>query len=210
LEIRLFTLIAAATILVGGIVLDNTFLVDNTTFNGDGVALATPESSKQKPVARKSSSTKSNTTKKSSSSETTVKNKRPECITKLSKAATFDDGTQGEGGVSANYLAYADACGVVGTLETEDLEWLIENGTPAGRLYGAMLMKQTGRVGDAESFKKLEKDDSAVTVLCGCKGFPSRVSDIAKEFMTKGQYLTFRLSQFCKLKAPIAQPPGEQ
>lgn len=134
-----------------------------------------------------------------------VKSTRPECIQKLSKAPTFNDYTPGEGGVSPNWTAYTEACGMVGTLETKDLEWLITKGTPAGRLYGAMLLKQTGRVGDADSFGKLEKDDAAVTVLCGCKGFPSRVSDIAKEFMAKGQFRNIKLSQFCKLKAPIKQ-----
>lgn len=156
---------------------------------GNSIVLAAPDGSNS------SNSTKTNN----------VKNTRPACITKLSKAKTFDDGTQGEGGISANYQAYAEACGIVGTLETKDLEWLIKNGTPAGRLYGAMLMKQTGRAGDAESFKKLEKDDATVTFLCGCKGSEFRVSEIAKDFMANGKFMTFKLSQFCKLKAPTQE-----
>src|SRR5262249_54812755 len=88
-------------------------------------------------------------------SKSSVKNTRPNCITTLSKAATFDTETAGEAGVSPTYKAYAEATGMFSALETKDLEWLLKDGTPAGRLYGAMLLKQSGRVGDNESFKKL-------------------------------------------------------
>lgn len=216
MELRVTTVIALVAMLIG-----------------DGLALAAPANSSENPRPGKSSGSKTSctlepkldpsgknktkptvrktkpntrTTKPfAKNPKPTVKNTLPECITQLSKAQTFDDGTPGESGISPNYQAYAEACGMVGTLETEDLEWLMENGTPAGRLYGAMLMKHTGRAGDAESFKRLEKDDSQVTVLCGCKGTQSCVSDIAREFMANGQFLSFKLWQFCKMKAPTQE-----
>jgi hypothetical protein len=160
------------------------------TLAGDVIAAPGAESSKPK---------------NSVGEATAVKSTRPECITKLSKAKSFDSGEQGEGARSPNYTAYAEASGMISALETKDLEWLLANGTPAGKLYGAVLLKQTGRVGDNDSFKKLEKDTRKVAYLSGCKGFETSVGEVARGFMKDGYFMNFKISMFCKMKAPIKE-----
>ena len=133
-------------------------------------------------------------------------NQRPDCILRMSHATSFDDGIPGETGKpSPNHAAYAEASGMIGGIESSDLQWLLTNGSPAGRIYGAVLMKESSRFGNDDCFGKLLSDKSAVTTFSGCKGFQTTVGEICKRFIADGYYNNFKFSMFCKLQAPIKE-----
>lgn len=130
-------------------------------------------------------------------------NPRPDCITKLSRATSFDDGIAGDDGKQrVNHAAYSEASAMIGGLESEDLQWLLANGSPAGRIYAAVLMKQSSRFGNDDSFGKLVSDKSPVTCFSGCKGAQTTVGDVCKQFISDGHYGNFKFSMFCKLMSP--------
>jgi hypothetical protein len=125
----------------------------------------------------------------------------PDCLQTLLKAKTWNDGVRGEGPeISKNFLAYSDAVAILSKLRTEDLEYVLKSGTPAGRIYAAMLLKQSGR--DNQSFQKLLADKSTVDYVSGCKAMSAAVQDIARSFIDKGCYLNFSLTVFCTLQPP--------
>ncbi len=126
----------------------------------------------------------------------------PPCLQRLKGATSFEDGIPGESGPSLNQTAYAKASGMISGLETAHLEYLRDHGTPAGRLYGAVLLKASSRVGNDQSFGKLLLDDSKVLYHSGCKGMEFSVSEIARAFIDTGHFMNFRFSLFCKLTAP--------
>ena len=133
----------------------------------------------------------------------------PACLKDLMNASSFDDGQRGESPqVTPNYKAYQEASSQISGIETADLNLMMDRGTPAGKLYAAVLLKESGRVGNNLSFERLVNDHSKVRYQSGCKVFESEVSEIAKSFIENGKYMNFTTSMFCKLKAPL--PPTEQ
>ncbi len=140
----------------------------------------------------------------------TMIEKMPLCLQKLFRATSFDDSHKGETAeASENYKAYAEAASMISGLESTDLEYLRDHASPAGRVYAAVLLKSSGRVGDNLSFEKLLKDNSELTYRSGCKGIKTTVGEVASGFMKNGRYYNFSYSIFCKLKAPNpnAAPP---
>ncbi|MBX9688053.1 MAG: hypothetical protein K2X27_15205 [Candidatus Obscuribacterales bacterium] len=130
--------------------------------------------------------------------------KRPECIETLLKASSFDDAAVGEAAErTQTYLAYQKAGDMIGGLADDDLIYLSKNGTAAGRLYGAVLMKQSGRFGNEQAFGHLLDDKEMVKFRSGCKGRPVTVGEMAKSLMKDCKFESFRFSIFCKLKAPV-------
>lgn len=128
----------------------------------------------------------------------------PACLKQLINASSFDDGQRGEAPtVTPNYKAYQEASGMISGIETADLNLMMDRGSPAGKLYAAVLLKQSGRVGDNLSFDRLLNDHSKVRYQSGCKVSETEVSEIAKSFIANNKYMNFQLSMFCKLKAPI-------
>lgn len=124
----------------------------------------------------------------------------PAYLKKLLHATTFDDQVRGEGGLSANYAAYCEAREKIVAIEVADLEWLRARASPAGRLYAAVLMKESGKISDEEAFGKLLKDTARVQYLSGCKGMETTVKEVAAQFMKEGRFMNFQMSMFCKLK----------
>lgn len=127
----------------------------------------------------------------------------PPSLKALSHATTFDDCSAGESKTSSNFKSYTAACDQIQALETNDLQYLLGHATPAGRLYAAVLLKQSGRVGDNESFAKLLTDNATVVYRDGCIGTTYKVKDIASAFIKNGSFNNFKFSQYCKLKTPV-------
>lgn len=125
----------------------------------------------------------------------------PECLKKLHHATSFDDQVAGESGPRPNFLAYAQAREKIAGIEIADLEWLQARASPAGRLYSALLMKESGKVSDEQAFGRLLKDGAKVEYFSGCKGMETTVGEVADRFLKEGHFMNFRPSIFCKLKA---------
>lgn len=130
----------------------------------------------------------------------------PDCLKKLMEASSFDDDVRGESPrLSENYLAYQKASEILTDLSTDDLNQVLSHGSPAGRLYAAVLLTVQGRVGKNLTFEKLLADKSKVEYHSGCRGTSETVGEIARSLNDTGAYLNFKYSLFCKLKAPLVQ-----
>lgn len=137
------------------------------------------------------------------------KSMRPASLVTLSKADRFYGPTPGETGMSAVQKAYAEASGSAGQLETDDLNWLLKSGTPAGRIYAAVLLWQTGRIGPNLSYDLLAKDSATVEFQDGCKVIGTTVKEVAQSLKEQNRFMNFQVgSMFCKLvaKSPAATP----
>lgn len=118
----------------------------------------------------------------------------------LLHADSFDDGVRGEAPtLSKNYLAYSEASAISSALSLDDLNYIMEHGTPAGKLYAAILLTSGSRVGKNLTFEKLLNDKSPVDYKSGCRGLRTTVGEVAKSFNDTGKYMNFSYSLFCKL-----------
>ncbi len=123
---------------------------------------------------------------------------------KLSNATSFDSATIGEAvRPSANHAAYAEASSMIQELKTDDLNWLLEHGTPAGRLYGAVLLWQSSRVGPNLSYARLLSDSAAVEYHSGCEVETTTVKNIARSLMERNGYGDFKVGMSCKFISPV-------
>lgn len=114
---------------------------------------------------------------------------KAQCLITLSTAKRFEDKQIGEGGSPSKiYKAYEEAFKSSGSIKKEDYEWLLQNGTPAGKVYGAMLLRGTEKADDKNSFGKLTQDESKIDFQSGCEVTKDTVSAIAKSFIKSGDY----------------------
>lgn len=119
---------------------------------------------------------------------------KPDCLKTLSMAARFEDSRIGEGGkLSKLYKAYEEAFKKSDKISKADYIWLLQNGTPAGKIYAAMLLKGTGKGNDAESFGKLTHDKSEVAIQSGCEILMEKVSSVAQSFIKSGECLGIKM-----------------
>lgn len=114
---------------------------------------------------------------------------KPQCLITLSAAPKLEDRQVGEGSISKIYKAYEEAFNSSDSIKKEDYQWLLKNGSPAGKIYAAMLLRGTGMANDTESFGKLSKDESKIRFQSGCEVFEDTVCAIAKSFIKSGDYL---------------------
>lgn len=115
---------------------------------------------------------------------------KAQCLITLSTAKRFEDKQIGEGGdASKAYKAYEKAFNSSDSIKKEDFVWLLKNGTPAGKVYAAMLLRGTGKANDADSFGKLINDQSKIEFQSGCEVIQDTVNAIAKSFIKSGDYL---------------------
>lgn len=142
----------------------------------------------------------------------TSKADMPDCLKKLMKATSFDDDQKGESpDFTPNCKAYLEASNMIYALELSDLDYVLERGSPAGRIYAAVLIKQSGRAGDNLSFDKLLKDNATVSYQSGCKAMSTTVAEVAKSFIEKGKFFNFSFGIFCKMTMAVpSASQGEQ
>lgn len=118
---------------------------------------------------------------------------KPGCLIILANAPRFEDKQIGEGGFESKlYKAYEEAFKNSDSIKKEQYEWLLINGTPAGKIYGAMLLRGTQNADDRNSFARLTNDQSRIKFQSGCEVTEDTVSAIAKSFMKSGNYFGFK------------------
>lgn len=111
------------------------------------------------------------------------------CLITLSKAKRFEAKQVSLGRHDSKiYKAYEEAFKSSHSINRDDYEWLLKNGTPAGKIYGAMLLRGTDNADDKNSFGKLSKDESKIEYQSGCEIVVDTVSTVAKSFMKNGDY----------------------
>jgi hypothetical protein len=113
----------------------------------------------------------------------------------LKQVQSFDDAQRGErpGGFSPNYKIYEGLLNSRPLISISKYSSLVDNGSPAAKLYAAMLINaQDGAAGKA-AFQKLSTDKSRVSFVSGCCAIEVTVKEIADDFLDKGNYMHFQL-----------------
>lgn len=126
-------------------------------------------------------------------------NNIPENIKKLAAAKNFADSVKGENGAwHESYALYSKVRDEAPGLDVKQLEWLRANGGPAGKLYGAILLYESSKLGLEDAFKPLLKDETELTYFSGCKGSTGSLASMAEKFVSERRYHNFSLSLQCK------------
>lgn len=130
----------------------------------------------------------------------------PDYLRQLLTADSFQDSVRGESpNLPKNYATYLDAAKIIPNLVPENLRYVRDHALPAGRLYAAILLKQSDQP-DSESFGKLLNDKAPVDYFSGCKGMSTTVSEIAHSFLEKGRFQNFALANYCTAPLPLIEP----
>ncbi len=125
--------------------------------------------------------------------------KLPNCLRQLLTADSFEDSVHGESPhPPKNYASYLAAAKLIPNLVTENLLYVLDHALPAGRIYAAILLKQSGESNNV-SFGKLLNDKAPLRYLSGCKGTVTTVDDVARSFVEKGRFYNFSLVNYCTM-----------
>lgn len=122
-----------------------------------------------------------------------------EHIKQLAGARNFADSVKGENGAfHESYALYRKVFDEALGTDVKQLEWLRANGSPAGKVYGAVLLYESSKLGLEGAFKPLLGDHSELVYFSGCKGAHTSVQAMAEKFIADRRYLNFSLSIQCK------------
>ncbi len=128
----------------------------------------------------------------------------PDCITTLSKASLVSwDIPADTANPSPVFGAYKQACKLKIDPRGKELDWLIKEGTPAGRVYACFIAWELDFSAGLARFESLKEDSAPVNYKSGCFGFPTTVNSIASQFLANRKYHDFPTSVFCE--KPIKQ-----
>lgn len=87
--------------------------------------------------------------------------------------------------------AYKAACNLGLDPRGPELDWLMQNGTPAAKIFGCFVAWELERDAGLERFNSFIGDSTPVNYRSGCFGFPTTLNDIASEFMKNHKYHDF-------------------
>lgn len=122
-----------------------------------------------------------------------------EHIKQLAGAKNFADSVKGETGkFHESYALYRKVFDEALGTDVKQLEWLRANGSPSGKVYGAVLLYESSKLGLEDAFKPLLGDYSELVYFSGCKGSHTSVQAMAEKFIADRRYLNFSLSIQCK------------
>lgn len=126
------------------------------------------------------------------------------CLSVLMTTKIFADGVRGESpDLSPGYKAFLEAYGLLPKISNGDLQHLVKNATPAGKLYAAALLRVKGELPRSECYASLLSDQSSVDYQSGCRLTTAKVSEIAKQLLDSDKYLNFTPGVYCTVPGPI-------
>lgn len=124
----------------------------------------------------------------------------------LLKANEFADGFVGEAPYpSACYIAFQEALLDPEKIEDKQIDLLLKNGTPEGKIYGACISyyAKAAQKHVAErdnAFKQLKSDKSKVHYRSGCRATDSTVGEVADALLKEKHFLNFKLGDLSDIK----------
>ncbi len=111
----------------------------------------------------------------------------------LQQAPSLDDGVIGEAPESSkSWQAYRKALPAAAQTKPQLLS-MIDDATPAGRIYAAMLLYHADKAAGKAAFTRLSQYKSTVDFKSGCRMTSAGGWQIASEFFSNGKYLTLAL-----------------
>lgn len=126
----------------------------------------------------------------------------PESIKTLATSTSLQTEVLNQATKSKIFAAYKSTRELNLKPNGEEINWLIKNGSPSGKVYGAFLSWEGDFNSGRSRFEKLKDDQSKVIYRNGCTGEETTVAAIAREFLSKDQFKDFPTSRFCE--RPIA------
>jgi len=130
----------------------------------------------------------------------------PDCLNKLLTTTSLDDDVPAAKEMSENRKAYLDASNRVYALDVKDMDYVLQHGSPSGRVYAAVLLRSSTKVGNNLSFDKLLGDSAVLLYRSGDKITKTTVAEVAHDLATKGAYQNFSYSLFCVMRTPVSAP----
>lgn len=116
----------------------------------------------------------------------------PDYLETIKKAETLDDSAVGYAAKKTKtFEAFEKALGAGSSIKAET-EWLLNNSTPAGRLYAAILLNEIDSEAGHNAFKKLLTDKAVVKYCTGSLFSDMTVSELAKELLESKPVLIYR------------------
>lgn len=121
-----------------------------------------------------------------------VEHNLPDYLEMIKKAETLDDSAVGYAAKKTKtFEAFEKALGEGSSIKAE-IEWLLNNSTPAGRLYAAILLNEIDSEAGHNAFKKLLTDKAMVKYCTGSLFSDMAVSELAKELLENKPVLIYR------------------
>lgn len=118
----------------------------------------------------------------------------PDCIEILSQASevywdvhAISDKTV----LSPVYGAFRKACALPIDPHGAELDWLLSNGTPAGKVFACFIAWELDFDAGLERFDSLLGDETTVNYRSGCFGFPTTLNNIATQFLSERKFHDF-------------------
>lgn len=126
-----------------------------------------------------------------------------DCLKVLAGAKSVQTEILNQATRSTIFAAYKQALKLRLDPMGKELDDLMKNGSPAGRIYACFIAWELDYPAGLARFEKLRKDDSKVLYRGGCTIEETTVSKIASEFVAQHHYKDFPTSIFCKLPMKI-------
>lgn len=116
-------------------------------------------------------------------------------IKELANAKTLSDGVVGESPAANNsFTLYRELRSMTTSVQKSQLEWLRAKGSPAGRIYGAILLYELFAEPVSEAFKPLLADEADVIYQSGCDCIYVTVAEVATQLVSNQRYANFDIS----------------
>lgn len=112
-------------------------------------------------------------------------------IIHLAKARILECAVVGEGDKSILYAYFKEAHAHA---DKNQFEWLVHNGSPAGKLYGATLLYAVDAIRGKEELQKLQSMPEKVSYQWGCIMSEQPVAQIASALLKDGHFQKWTLT----------------
>jgi hypothetical protein len=117
------------------------------------------------------------------SPEVTLKEPTQPYLKILLEASSFSGSAVGVAAVKPEtYKAYEQAIAVGKTIRPE-IEYLLQNAKPGGRIYAALLLRRIDPVAGKQALESLRSDQTKLLFFSGCSPDETTVSALAVEFL---------------------------
>jgi len=111
----------------------------------------------------------------------------------LFDADSLDDQQVGEGGGPSKYRQAFEKALPVASQHMAELQYMTEAGSPAGRVYAAMLLYHADKEKGKAALVSLCRCNGTVKYRSGCEIMPEGIWKIGEKLYSDGKYLTFDL-----------------
>jgi hypothetical protein len=115
----------------------------------------------------------------------------PDYLKSLLTAPRLQDGQIGEAREPNPWFQAYEKAKKQGKRIEPELQLLLKNATPAGKMYAAFLLRSADPAEGQKAFESLKKDVSTFTYQSGCKSMESAIYQAADQVLTTNKFQNF-------------------